>query len=105
MFALIVEDNSGYNPFKYKIWNGFSQTNNDKLQKVEVKSVLSTPSVRSGGFQENEKVVHAMFYSTFDYAEKESKRINKILAENKEPQHSFIIVSASKLSEMVNSYI
>lgn len=33
MFALIVEDNGGYNPFGYNIWNGFSQTNNDELQK------------------------------------------------------------------------
>lgn len=105
MYALIVEDNSGYNPFKYKIWNGFSQTNNDELQKVEVKAVFSTPSMGVNGYKENEKTIDAMFYSTSHYAEKESKRINKILAEHKEPQHSFIIVSTEKLSEMVNAYI
>ena len=92
MFALIVEDNGGYNPFGYNIWNGFSQTNNDELQKVEVKAVFSTPSIRMDGFKNNEKTIRA------------TKRINEILAENNESQHNFIIVSASKLSEMVSNY-
>lgn len=104
MFALIVEDNGGYNPFGYNIWNGFSQTNNDELQKVEVKAVFSTPSIRMDGFKNNEKTIRATFYSTFEFAEKETNRINEILAENNESQHNFIIVSASKLSEMVSNY-
>jgi len=105
MYALIVKDNGGYNPFGYNIWNGFSQTNNDELQKVEVKAVFSTPSVRINGFKNNEKSINAFFYSTLEFAYNETSRINKILEENGEPQHDFIIINANDLSKKLSDYI
>jgi len=104
MYALIVKDNGGYNPFGYNIWLQFSQTNNDELQKVEIKAVFSTPSVRLNGYKENEKTVQAMFFSSYDFAVKETVRINKILAENEQEQYEFIIVSAQKPGEMITDY-
>ena len=104
MYALIVKDNGGYNPFGYNIWLQFSQTNNDELQKVEIKAVFSTPSVRLNGHKENEKTVQAMFFSSYDFAVKETVRINKILAENEQEEYEFIIVSAQKLGEMITDY-
>lgn len=104
MYALIVKDNGGYNPFGYNIWNGFSQTNNDELQKVEVKAKFSTPSLTGGGYVKNEKTIFAAFYSTIAYAASEAERINTVLAEYEQPQHNFIIVHANDLSKMVSEY-
>lgn len=105
MYALIVKDNGGYNPFGYNIWNGFSQTNNDELQKVEIKGILTTPNVRMNGFDNNEKTIHAIFFSTYKFAENDAKRINAILAENEQPQHNFIVINVTDLSEMLSDYV
>lgn len=45
-----------------------------------------------------------MFFSSYDFAVKETVRINKILAENEQEQYEFIIVSAQKLGEMITDY-
>ena len=59
MFALMVKDNGGYNPFGYNVWNGFQQVNNDELQKVVVSAKFSTPSIGIKGFENNEKSIQA----------------------------------------------
>lgn len=105
MFALMVKDNGGYNPFGYNVWNGFQQVNNDELQKVVVSAKFSTPSIGIKGFENNEKSIQAFFYTTIDFAYKETLRINKILKENEQPQYDFIIIDAVDLSKKINAYI
>lgn len=104
MFALMVKDNSGYNSFGYNLWNGFSQTNNDVLQKVEVKAKFTTPNVRSDGFKNNEKTIQTLFYSSYKFAQKETDRINQILFENDQPRYDFIIIGCDELSKKLTDY-
>lgn len=101
----MVKDNGGYNPFGYNLWNGFDQKNNDELQKVVIVAKFSTPSVRVNGFQNNEKTIQTIFFTTIDFAYKETIRINNILKENEQPQYDFIIIDANDLSKKINAYI
>lgn len=105
MFALMVKDNGGYNPFGYNLWNGFDQINNDELQKVVVVAKFSTPNVHMNGFKNNEKTIQNIFYSTIDFAYKETLRINKILKENDQPQYDFVIIEAGDLGKKLSAYV
>lgn len=104
MFALMVKDNSGYNPFGYNLWNGFSQTNNDVLKKVEIKAKFTTPNVRIDGFKNNEKTIETFFYSSYEFARKETDRINRILFENDQIEYDFIIIHCDELSKKLTDY-
>lgn len=97
MFALIVKDENRW--FGYSVWNGFK--NSDEAPVV---ANLSKPTVSDGGLENNQKTLQAIFYTTREYADSEVIRINKVLAEYKQPQLKFEVISTELLSHMVNSF-